>query len=191
VAAPKPIGVQWLLIALAIACAVVYLLIRVLFAPHAPSPGEAITPGDTTSDLAAPAVADTGGTPAPELAPPPPASAGATESKSGTGAALQDATPKAPRRKATSKVDLPAAVPAEPPKPPPPEPAPAPRSSPPPVVEAPRDPWQAMNEGLSRCANEEWFKRGDCEQRLRLHYCPNHWGVVWQCPIGPVTDHGQ
>ena len=33
-AARKPIGVQWLLLGLALACAIIYLIIRVLFAPH-------------------------------------------------------------------------------------------------------------------------------------------------------------
>jgi len=64
------------------------------------------------------------------------------------------------------------------------------RVAPPPPVEAPKDPWQAMNEGLSHCANLDWMHRSACEQRLRLQYCPNHWGSVWQCPIGPSADHG-
>jgi hypothetical protein len=66
-------------------------------------------------------------------------------------------------------------------------PTPAPRA-----VETPRtDPWQALNEGLARCAREALFDRIGCEQRLRMQYCANSWGLVPQCPIGPANDHGQ
>ncbi len=188
-AAPRAIGVRWLLLALAIASAVVYLLIRVVFAPHAQSPAEGAAPGGT-GELATPAL--TGGVSAPAPVPvqlPPATSEGAAESMPNAGAGLKEAIPKATRRKAASKVEPPVAV-AVPPPPAPPEPAPIARSPPPPVVVAPQDPWQAMNDGLSRCGKGDWFKRNDCEQRLRLQYCPGHWGLVWQCPIGPATDHG-
>lgn len=191
-APPKPpLGVQWLLLALAIASAVVYLLVRVLFMHHAPG---ADAPGDSASEAVAPA----GTAASVALAPPPVASAaapprGAAAPEEGKAlpeaTALKNTAPKAGHRKLL-KAEIPAPPPAAP-QPPPPEPAPAPRSAPPPPVEAPRDPWQAMNEGLSRCAREDWINRGACEQRLRLQYCPGHWGVVWQCPIGPQTDHGQ
>lgn len=96
------------------------------------------------------------------------------------------------QRKATARVEAsnPDAVAPSPA----PEPAPVARApSPPPrAVDAPRsDPWQAMNEGLARCAHEALFDRVGCEQKLRLQYCGNSWGVVPQCPIGPATDHGQ
>jgi hypothetical protein len=48
-----------------------------------------------------------------------------------------------------------------------------------------------MNEALSRCAREDFFSRVACEERLRLQYCANYWGVVPQCAIGRSTDHGQ
>ena len=80
--------------------------------------------------------------------------------------------------------------------------APAPAADPVPVVravappprpiETPRpDPWQALNEGLAQCARQALFDRIGCEQRLRVQYCGNSWGLVPQCPIGPATDHGQ
>jgi hypothetical protein len=109
--------------------------------------------------------------------------------------ASEVAVAKHPAEKASRK----AAARAEPAKsavvpPPAPEPAPVARApaSPPRPAEVQRtDPWQAMNDGLSRCAREDLFSRGACEQRLRLQYCPNYWGLVPQCPIGPATDHGQ
>ncbi|HEV8258234.1 MAG TPA: hypothetical protein VGR42_14780 [Casimicrobiaceae bacterium] len=101
--------------------------------------------------------------------------------------------PKAGGRKAAGKLEVAKGAPAEPP------PVAkktesvtsAPHSAPPRIAEAPRDPWQAMNEGLSRCAREGFLDRVACEQRLRVQYCPNHWGLVPQCAIGRTTDHGQ
>jgi hypothetical protein len=192
-AAKKPLGVQWLLLALAIASAAMYLLIRIFFAPHAQPAGDANAPAESPSDLSAPAAASG----APVAVPPLPVAAagggiaGAQGAAEGEPAAtLKEAGPKAPRHKVASRLEVPVVAPTPAP-PPPPEPAPAPRSVPPPVVAAPSDPWQAMNEGLSRCGREDWLSRAACEQRLRLQYCPDHWGVVWQCPIGPATDHGQ
>jgi hypothetical protein len=191
--ARRPIGVQWLLLALAVACAIVYLLIRLLFAHH-DAAGDPVAP----SDVAAPAASAGGGAAAPALtapvAPAPRANPAATASaapaadtKEGAESALKIAPPKAGRRKALAKAEVPAIAPAEAPALPP-EPAPAPRAAPPPAVEAPRDPWQPMNEGMSRCAQEDVIHRGACEQKLRMQYCPGHWGVVWQCPIGPTVD---
>jgi hypothetical protein len=190
----RPIGVQWLLLGLAVACAIVYLFIRLLFEHHGAT-GDAVLPSDTASEVTAPAGSAGGGAPAP-LLPGPSASVAAAQAdalaaqtKAEAASALKNATPKAGRHKAATKVEVPAVAPAEPPAPQP-EPVPAPRA-PPPAVETPRDPWQVMNEGLSRCAREDWINRGTCEQRLRLQYCPGHWGLVWQCPLGPAADHGQ
>jgi hypothetical protein len=72
-----------------------------------------------------------------------------------------------------------------------PEPAPVVRAAPaPPRATEPTrdDPWQAMNEGLARCGREAFYDRIDCEQRLRMRYCANSWGLVPQCPIGPVSQ---
>jgi hypothetical protein len=106
---------------------------------------------------------------------------------------ITEASPKSatskPLKKAMPRVEpaAPVADPAPAPEPPPAVRAPAP----PRVVEAPRDPWQALNEGLARCAKEGLLDRIGCEQRLRGQYCGNSWGLVPQCPIGPATDHGQ
>jgi hypothetical protein len=93
-----------------------------------------------------------------------------------------------PLKKSLPRVEsAPAAVEA----PPAPEPAPVVRA-PAPRVEAPRiDPLQVLNEGLARCAREGLLDRIGCEQRLRVQYCGNSWGLVPQCPIGPSNDHGQ
>jgi hypothetical protein len=191
-AAKKPLGVQWLLLALAIASAAIYLLVQIFIAPHAQPAADANAPVESPSDTSARGAASRAPTAAPPL--PIPAAARGIAGQEGTaegeaGAALKEAGPK-PRHKVASRIEVPAAAPIPAP-PPPPEPAPAPRSVAPPVVAAPPDPWQAMNEGLSRCGREDWISRAACEQRLRLQYCPEHWGVVWQCPIGPATDRGQ
>src|SRR5271167_4340585 len=55
--AKKPIGVQWLLLALAFACAVIYLLVRILFAPLA-QPSDATPSGETASGSGTPAVTE-------------------------------------------------------------------------------------------------------------------------------------
>jgi|SRR5208283_2192765 len=185
--AKKPIGVQWLLLALAAACAVIYLLLRVLFAPHA-QPNDATASGETASPSDTPAVSL-----APTVVAPvtPVLPSVSEESNAATGIVPKDANAKTRHKVATARVEPPRALPAPPPPAPAPQPVAAAPAAPPPEVEAPRDPWQAMNEGLSRCGREDWIHREACEQRLRLQYCPNHWGVVWQCPIGPMTDHGQ
>jgi hypothetical protein len=109
--------------------------------------------------------------------------------------ARMNTAPKAPKaggRRPAGKVEAAKSAPTEsPPAPKAESVAAAPRGAPPRVAEAPRDPWQAMNEGLSRCAREDFLGRIACEQRLRVQYCPNHWGLVPQCAIGRPTDHGQ
>lgn len=189
------VGARWLWISVAIAVTVVYLLIR-FAANHGQPTGDAAAPGDSASEVAAPVDA---GNAVPQRAAEPiqPPAARVAASRPGDFApedAKEDAglvskNPKAVRRKAVSKVEPPPAASAEPPPAPKAEPVAALR--PPPAVEAPKDPWQAMNEGLSRCAREDWIHRSPCEQGLRLKYCPNYWGLVWQCPVGPPTDHGQ
>ncbi len=181
--APRRFGVRWLWLGIAIAIAIVYVLIRMLAGTHGES-SDALPPSDGAREVTAPAA------PAPAVVPLPappasvrPADAGAAAE----GAATKNAAPKARLRKPAPKLELPGA--AEPPAAPKAEPAPAPRTPPPQVAAPPRDPWQAMNEGLTRCAREDWAGRATCEQRLRLQYCPEHWGLVPQCPIGP-TDHG-
>jgi filamentous hemagglutinin len=181
---PKSLGVHWLLIGVAIATTIVVLAVKVLSsASHA------------TEDVAAPTAA--AATPALAAAPlpPPPVDVHAAPEvpppvKAGEFAPAKH-TAERVSRKSAARTDTvkPAAIP-----PPAPEPAPVARAPAPPPrpVEVPRaDPMQAMNEGLSRCAREDLFSRAACEQRLRLQYCPNYWGLVPQCPIGPSTDHGQ
>jgi ferredoxin len=196
--ARRPIGVQWLLLALAVACAIVYLLIRMLFAHHGEA-DDGVAPSDAASGIAAPAAAARDGAAAlavTPLPPPAPTLAAATpqpttpaaDTQADAANALKNAAAKAGRRKA-AKAEVPVIAVTEP-APPPPEPVPAARAAPPPVVETPRDPWQPMNEGMSRCAQEDVVHREACEQQLRLQYCPGHWGVVWQCPIGPL-EHGR
>jgi hypothetical protein len=193
-AAPrKPIGVQWLLLALAVASAILYLIIQLLMTPHGAPLSDTAPPSDSASQPAAPAPAGDAAPsvwspPAAVVAEPPQPLAQSAEAKAAAANALKSAAAKAARRKA-AKAEAVSAAPSAPP-PPAPEPVAAPRAPAPAVVEAPRDPWQAMNDGLSRCAREDWLSRGACEQRLRLQYCPGHWGMVWQCPIGPATDHG-
>jgi hypothetical protein len=182
---PKSLGVHWLLIGVAIATTIVVLAVKVFSSgSHA------------TEDTAAPAPATTAPAVAAAL-PLPLAPADAhTEAeasppvKAGEVAPAKHASLKASRKAAPRAESVkPAAVPPPVPEPAPVASAPAPLPRP---VEAPRaDPWQAMNEGLSRCAREDLFSRAACEQRLRLQYCPNYWGLVPQCPIGPSTDHGQ
>lgn len=193
VAAPKRHGTRWLLLGVALAAVSVYLVVRLLVADHA-RPSADAQPGASSGDGAGAEAAAPDGAARTPPSPPPAASpaqpakvVSPVEDKTDAGALLKSL--KAGHRKPPSKPALtaapvapPAAVAA---------PAPAPRSVQLPPVVAPKDPWQSMNEGLSRCASEDWMHRGECEQQLRLQYCPNHWGSVWQCPIGPTTDHGQ
>jgi len=55
----------------------------------------------------------------------------------------------------------------------------------------PPNPLQAINDGLTRCANSDFVDRPACELRVRQQYCSGYWGRVTQCPIGVVSDHGQ
>ena len=193
-ASPSRLDVRWLLLGLAVVAAIVYLLLRTLTPSHGHSTDDAVTSGDSAH--VAPS----------KLAPVVPTSAVATEDEAAHGAAqararpdvkddssvaLKNAIPKAGARKGAGKIEAVKTPPAAPVTPPEPQPVQVAQAPPPRVAEAPRDPWQVMNEGLSRCAREDWFSRGACEQRLRLQYCPNNWGLVPQCPIGPTTDHGQ
>ena len=193
VAAPRRLGVQWLLLGLAIAAALVYLLVRMLTPDDRHATDDAAISGDAASRVSTPAPSaiaaqppDAGARSAAALA----EAAAAPGVKANSAIAGNNAAPKAKGRKAASKVEA-AKVPPPEPAAATPEPVPAPRSPPPRAAETPRDPWQVMNEGLSRCAREDWLSRGACEQRLRLQYCANYWGSVPQCPIGPATDHGQ
>jgi hypothetical protein len=182
---PKSLGVHWLLIGVAIATTIVVLAVKILSSGSHP-----------TDDAAAPmpAMAEPAAAAAPPLPPLPADAHSAPEAsapvKAGEAAAAKRAPEKASRKSVPRAESIkPAAV-----APPAPEPAPVARAPVPPPrpAEVPRaDPWQAMNEGLSRCAREDLFSRAACEQRLRVQYCPNYWGLVPQCPIGPSTDHGQ
>jgi len=193
--APGRVSVKWLLLSVAVATTIVFVVIRILASGHAADNAEiaAGTGGETAALLsaraAAPAVAA-----APQDAPQYQAAAGTSvappDAKTEAPVELKNAAPKAGGRKVTGKVETATAASLEPP--PKGEPmAAAPRRALPRVAEAPRDPWQPMNEGLSRCAREDFLSRIACEQRLRLQYCPNYWGLVPQCAIGRTTDHGQ
>ena len=183
---PKSLGVHWLLIGVAIATTIVVLVVKVISSGSHPT--EEATAPELVMATAPTAAAATPLPPVAAEAHPQPELPASTK-------ASEVAVAKHPAEKASRK----AATRPEPIKPtvtplPAPEPAPVARAPALPArpVEAPRaDPWQAMNEGLSRCAREDLFSRAACEQRLRLQYCPNYWGLVPQCPIGPSTDHGQ
>jgi hypothetical protein len=178
------------------ATAIVFVVIRILASGHAADNAEiaADAAGEATALLAArdaaPAIAaprDTAqnqpvaaGT---DVAPP--------DANTDARIALKNAAPKAGGRKAAGKVEAATGASLEPPAPKVEPVAATPRRAPTRVAEPPRDPWQAMNEGLSRCAREDFLSRIACEQRLRLQYCPNYWGLVPQCAIGRTTDHGQ
>jgi len=187
-------SIKWLLLGAAIVIAVAIILVKALpGGQRVPAPEPAAP--ETGADTAGVSTSGAGAFKAPSV--------GATQSERRSAptagfAQSEDESPpkKAPHRSAARKppvnVELPAVVPAEPPAAPKAEAvAPPPRVPAPRAVEAPRDPWQAMNEGLARCAREDFFSRIGCEQKLRLQYCVNYWGTVPQCPIGPATDHGQ
>jgi len=182
---PKSLGVHWLLIGVAIATTIVVVAVKILSSgSHGGEDAAAATAATPIPAVAAaPAQAQVPGDAhaAPE----------STAPLKTTEAAPAKHAPEKTTRKSAPRTESikPAAV-----APPAPEPVQVARAPALPArpVEAPRaDPWQAMNEGLSRCAREDLFARAACEQRLRLQYCPNYWGLVPQCPIGPATDHGQ
>jgi hypothetical protein len=192
--APPRLARPWLWLALAVALVIVYLAARLVASNHGQSSGEAVTPGDTAHGSAAPETLRNAVVPPPQVAPPLPATTSVGEvvdspdadAMAASAAAVKHATAKAHARKAAAKIEPPS--PAPPPPEPKPEPAPVPRK-PAPQATATRDPWQSMNDGLTRCAKEDWLGRATCEQRLRLQYCGKSWGLVPQCPIGP-SDHG-
>ena len=53
------------------------------------------------------------------------------------------------------------------------------------------DRWQLLTAGLGRCAGDDLFARGSCEQLARVQYCEGYWGQVAMCPGGIGNDHGQ
>ena len=195
--APKRVSVKWLLFGVAVATTIVFVVIRILASGHAADNAEiAVDTGGETAALLAPR--DT----APAIAAAPQdtaqnqpvaadTSVAALDAKTEASVALKNAAPKAGGRKVAGKVEAAPAASLEPPAPKAEPVAAAARRPSPRVAEAPRDPWQAMNEGLSRCAREDFLSRITCEQRLRSQYCPNYWGLVLQCAIGRTTDHGQ
>lgn len=189
-ARPRDASARRLLLGIAVAIAAVYLLIWIVAVSHGRSSGDAAGPDESASDVAAPAVADAAAVET--LRPLPAAEPGTLTPAEANGDTDRDLKKSKPgHHKAVAKVEPPETSATAPPPVAKAEPVPMPRTPPPLHVDAPQDPWQAMNEGLSRCANEDWLHRGSCEQRLRLQYCPNHWGLAWQCPIGPTADHGQ
>jgi hypothetical protein len=187
---PRTLGVHWLLIGIAMAATIVVLLVKVL----AGGSGDNGRANDEVSATASSAV------PPPAVAAPvlpPPVGAGVAQDDRANAKALNELPPaksapgKSVQRKPPPRPDAASVVVAAPP--PAPEPATIVRAPAPPAraIEALRDPWQAMNEGLSRCAREDLFSRPGCEERLRQQYCANNWGLVPQCPIGRSNDHGQ
>ena len=195
-AVPGRVSVQWLLLGVAVATTIVFVVIRILASGHATDSAEIAA--DTGSETAALLAARDA---APAIAAPPdtaqnqPVAAGTDVAPPDAGTearlALKNASPKAGGRKVAGKVEAATDASLEPPAAKAEPVAAAPRRALPRVAEAPRDPWQAMNEGLSRCAREDFLSRFACEQRLRVQYCPNYWGLVPQCAIGRTTDHGQ
>ena len=184
---PRTLAVHWALLGLAMAATIVVLLVKVLAGSGSNGHASDEVNASASSAAQAPAVTTPATSPQADagVGQVNPASAKTPsdlpQAKSAPGKSLQRKPP--PRPDAASVV---VAAPATP------EPAAIarPPAPPPRAVEA-SDPWQAMNEGLSRCAREDLFSRAACEQRLRLQYCPNYWGLVPQCPIGPSNDHGQ
>jgi hypothetical protein len=194
--APGRISVKWLLLGVAMATTIVFVVIRILASGHAADNAEVaadaaretaplLAPRDAAPAIAAPQeTAQNQSAAAGTAVAPPDAN---TDAKTDASVALKTAAPKVAGRKAAGKVEAATSAPLEPPVPKAESVAAAPRRA----TEAPRDPWQAMNEGLSRCAREDFLSRFACEQRLRVQYCPNYWGLVSQCAIGRTTDHGQ
>ncbi|MDQ2962465.1 MAG: hypothetical protein M3R31_04785 [Pseudomonadota bacterium] len=197
--APGHLSLKWLLLGVAVATTIVFMVIKILASGsgHAPDAVVALdeAAGETASSVAprdpAPAVIAARDS-APNLRGATDVVGAPPDVRTDTRAGLKNAATKAGGRKTAGKLEAAKGASAESPAVPKAEPvAAAPRSAPPRVADVPRDPWQAMNEGLSRCAREDFLSRFACEQRLRAQYCPNHWGAVPQCAIGPATDHGQ
>jgi hypothetical protein len=190
---------KWLVLGVVVAIAIVSVVIKILAPRGASSPDSVI---DSDRSVTMPATKDDSNSarlpPALQYAPaagaanPAPSEDSVPERRTEASAAATSAASKA-ARKLPGKLEAPKPAPVEwPPTVPKAEPvAVMPRGPAPRAIETPRDPWQAMNEALSRCANQDFFGRIACEQRVRLQYCGNHWGTVPQCAIGPPTDHGQ
>ena len=197
-AVPGRLSLKWLFVGVALATTIVFVVIKVLasgsHAADAIAAADDAT-GETVVSVAAPnpvpAIAAPRD-PVQNLRAPTDAFVASPDARIDARAGAKNSAPKAAARRAAAKAEAARSASTEPPAAPKVEPvAAAPRSAPARVAEAPRDPWQAMNEGLSRCGREDFLSRFACEQRLRLQYCPNHWGQVPQCAIGPATDHGQ
>jgi hypothetical protein len=170
---PRKLGVAWILGGIVVVALVVLLLLRTM--TNGSHFGEDVAPAVPAVVMPPPIMPQQAQLPDPSALEPPTAKVAPVKPR------------KAPPRVEPLPED--AVVQASVPEPAPVAhaPAPAPR-----VTEATRsDPWQAMNEGFARCAREALFDRIGCEQKLRLQYCGNSWGLVPQCPIGPATDHGQ
>jgi hypothetical protein len=198
-AASGSLSLKWLLLGVAIATTIVFVVIKILASGNGHAADAVIAVDDAAGEAASSIVAREA---VPAIASPrdsaqnPPAATAAgvvpSDATTDTRVALLNTAPKAAGRRAAGKVEAAKGAPTEsPPAPKAESVAAAPRGAPLRVAEAPRDPWQAMNEGLSRCAREDFLGRIACEQRLRLQYCPNYWGLVPQCAIGRTTDHGQ
>lgn len=198
-AASGGLSLKWLLLGVAIATTIVFVVIKILASGNGYT-ADAVNAVDDAAGEAASSIVTRDAVPAipspRDSAQNPPAATGAgvvpPNATTNTRVALMNTAPKAGGRRAAGKVEAAKGAPTEsPPASKAESVAAAPRGAPPRVAEAPRDPWQAMNEGLSRCAREDFLSRFACEQRLRVQYCPNHWGLVPQCAIGRATDHGQ
>ena len=197
-AASGGLSLKWLLLGVAIATTIVFVVIKILASGSGQAPDAVNAVEDAAGGAASSIVAPE---PIPAIALPrespqtPPATDAYVvppDAETDVRVAPIRTAPKTGGRKVAGKGEAAKSAPVESPPAAKAEPvAPAPRSAPPRVAEVPRDPWQAMNEGLSRCAREGFLDRVACEQRLRAQYCANHWGVVPQCAIGRTTDHGQ
>ena len=197
-AASGGLSLKWLLLGVAIATTIVFVVIKILASGSGPAP-DAVNAVDDAAGGAASSIVAREAIPAiasprdsPQNLPATGADGVPPEAATDVRVAPMKTAPKAGGRKAAGKGEAAKSAPAESPPASKAEPlASAPRSTPPRVAEVPRDPWQAMNEGMSRCARVGFLDRVACEQRLRVQYCPNHWGLVPQCAIGRSTDHGQ
>ena len=196
-ARPGRLSLKWLFVGVALATTIVFVVIKILASSgHA---ADAIAAADDATAETVVSVAARDPVPASasprdpvqNLRAPTDAFVASPDARIDARAGPKNSAPKAGARRAASKADAARSALPEPPVPKAEPVAAAPRSAPPRVAEAARDPWQAMNEGLSRCGREDFLSRFACEQRLRQQYCANYWGQVPQCAIGPATDHGQ
>jgi hypothetical protein len=171
-AASGGLSLKWLLLGVAIATTIVFVVIKILASGSGHAP-DAVNAVDDAAGGAASSIVAREATPAiasPRNSPQNLPATGTDVVPPGAGTDVRVApmktAPKAGGRKAAGKGEAAKSAPAEAPPASKPEPvASAPRSAPPRVAEVPRDPWQAMNEGLSRCAREGFLDRVACEQR--------------------------